>query len=46
MKLRHKKMARSAFRSQWHVRRHMGNIKWGPFIGPFAKWHEKFRSFK
>lgn len=45
MKKRHKKMARCAFRSLWHYREWSSwRANPGGWVGPFAKWHEAFRS--
>ena len=44
-KLRHKRMARAAFRSCWHYREWWSD-RVSAWIGPFAKWHLNFRSIK
>jgi hypothetical protein len=43
MKMRHKKMARSAYRMVW---KDWAYSIWTPWEKPFTDWHRQFRSVR
>lgn len=46
VKLRHKRMARSAMRAVWHYRIFNNVGVPTEWMGPFAKWHRDYRSIQ